>query len=73
MKNILQSLVLMLLALLPATAAAHDYEADGIYYNINGNEAAVTSGTSEYTGDVNGDGVVNAADVVKLVNIISGQ
>ena len=33
----------MLLALLlPALATAHDFEVDGIYYNINGNEASVT-------------------------------
>ena len=40
----------MLLALLlPATAIAHDFEVDGIYYNINGNEAIVTyRGTSYY-------------------------
>ena len=53
MRRKLQSLVLMLLALLlPATAAAYDFEVDGIYYDINGNEATVTSGTSHYTGDV---------------------
>ena len=33
----------MLLALLlPATASAYDFEVDGLYYNINGNEATVT-------------------------------
>ena len=39
----LYSLSLLLLAfLLSATATAHDFEVDGIYYNINGNEATVT-------------------------------
>ena len=50
----------MLLALLlPALATAHDFEVDGIYYKINGNEAAVTfKGTyyntfdNEYSGSV---------------------
>ena len=49
----------ILLALLPATATAHDFLVDGIYYLINGNEAIVTyKGTydtqynNEYTGDV---------------------
>ena len=52
-------LLLLLALLLPATAAAHDFEVDGIYYNINGNEATVTyRGTSysqysnEYSGSV---------------------
>ena len=50
----------MLLAiLLPALAMAHDFEVDGIYYNINGNEVAVTfrgrncnSFYNEYSGPV---------------------
>lgn len=60
MKQILKLSLLLLALLLPATATAHDFEVDGIYYNIiNDNEAAVTfKGTSwnqysdEYTGDV---------------------
>ena len=51
--------IFLTIALLMAslTAIAHDFEVDGIYYNINGNEAAVTyRGTfafqyDEYTGD----------------------
>ena len=39
----------MLALLLPATVTAHDFEVDGIYYIINGNEATVTfRGTSYY-------------------------
>ena len=34
---------------------------------------AASGGASGTRGDVNGDGVVNAADVVKVVDIISGQ
>ena len=55
----LYSLSLLLLALLiPATALAHDFYVNGIYYNINGNEATVTyQGTNSwnhntYSGDV---------------------
>ena len=34
----------------------------------------MTGGTEEWTeGDLNHDGVVNAADVVTLVNIIAGK
>ena len=47
----------MLAMLLPALAAAHDFEVDGIFYNIiNDNEVAVTYETSpvipSYSGDV---------------------
>ena len=59
MKHLFQAILLLLALLLPATALAHDFKVDGIYYNINGNEATVTfRGTSyaeysnEYTGDV---------------------
>ncbi len=55
----LYSLSLLLLALmLPATARAHDFYVNGIYYNINGNEVTVTyRGTDSwnhntYSGDV---------------------
>ncbi len=34
---------MLLATLLPAHATAHDFVVDGIYYNINGNEATVTS------------------------------
>jgi hypothetical protein len=59
MKQILKSLILVLLFLLPKIATAHDFEVGGIYYLKNGTEATVTyKGTSyndysnEYTGDV---------------------
>ncbi len=59
MKSLITSALLLLILLLPANAAAHDFEVDGIYYNINGNEATVTfrgtythSYSDEYTGDV---------------------
>ncbi len=57
--NYPKSLLLMFALLLSATVTAHDFEVDGIYYNINGNEATVTyRGTyfsqysNEYTGNV---------------------
>ena len=52
MKSLIKTSLLLLALLLPATAAAYDFEVDGIYYDIDGNEAAVTSGTSHYSGDV---------------------
>ena len=58
MKQFFRFSLLLLALLLPATATAHDFEVDGIYYNINGNEATVTyKGKSffygnEYSGHV---------------------
>ena len=57
MKHLFKLSFLLLALLLPATANAHDFEVDGIYYNINGNEATVTyKGTSynsrAYSGEV---------------------
>ena len=42
MKQFFRFSIMLLALLLPALASAHDFEVDGIYYNINGNEAAVT-------------------------------
>lgn len=47
-----KKLLLVFAALLPQVANAYDAEIDGIYYNLSGNEAEVTSGDSEYTGSV---------------------
>ena len=53
MKHItLHLITLLILALTTLSATAHDFEVDGIYYNINGTEATVTSGTNEYASDV---------------------
>lgn len=54
MKTLFQSTLLLLALLLPVTATAYDFEVNGIYYNINGNNVTVTySGTgSKYSGDV---------------------
>ena len=59
MKTIIKLAFLLVVLLLPTIAIAHNFEVDGIYYNINGNKASVTyRGTSyssyyEYTGEVN--------------------
>ena len=42
MKSLITSALLLLALLLPSTAAAYDFEVDGIYYKINGNEVIVT-------------------------------
>ena len=70
MRILITSALLLLALLLPATITAYDLEVDGIYNNINGNEASVTS--ENYSGDVNGDGNVNISDINVIVNVILG-
>ena len=59
MKHLIQTTLLLLAILLPALATAHDFEVDGIYYNITGsNTVSVTflgdfcSEFNEYSGEV---------------------
>lgn len=59
-QNLLKSLLFALAVLMAVSqASAHDFEVDGIYYNISGNNATVTyrgasaSSYYEYTGAVN--------------------
>ena len=55
MKQIYRLSLMLLALLLPATATAHDFEVDGIYYDLNGNEATVTHNNfngCSYSGDV---------------------
>ena len=61
MKKIIKLTLLLLAFLLPATAAAHDFEVNGIYYNINGNNAIVTyrgTNSSEYSNEYTGTTVI---------------
>lgn len=48
MKHLLKTTLLLLAILLPGTAFAHDFEVDGIYYKINGNNVTVTYRGSSY-------------------------
>ena len=52
MRSFIISTLLLLAILLPATAAAFDFEVDGIYYNIDCSNAIVTFGDNEYRGSV---------------------
>jgi len=58
MKRIIKLTIHLLTFLMPVITSAHDFEVDGIYYNISGNQATVTyQGTThyeyeEYSGDV---------------------
>ena len=47
--NFLLSLLLLFVA---TVASAHDFEVDGIYYNINGSEATVTYRGNWYPSDI---------------------
>lgn len=42
MKHLIKATLLLLALLLPTHTHAHDFEVDGIYYNINGTNATVT-------------------------------
>lgn len=73
MKNLITSAFLLLALLLPGTAAACDFEVDGIYYVINGNQATVTSGTVKYTGDVTIPATVTNGDSIYSVTAIGDK
>lgn len=45
-------ITMMMVMLASIAMHAYDFEVDGMYYNINGDEAIVTSGDNKYTGDV---------------------
>ncbi len=64
MKHLFTATLLLLAILMPATATAHDFEVDGIYYNIlNYNEAKVTykgGYSSQYTNEYSGDVTIPA-------------
>ena len=53
MKHLYKFSLLLLALLIPATALSHDFEVDGIYYNINGDEATVTYRGSSYNSYAN--------------------
>ncbi len=58
MKQLISISILILAIVLPTAVTAHDFEVDGIYYNINGNKATVTfkgSGEWEFTDEYSGD------------------
>ena len=60
MKQIIKITFLLMVFLLPLVAIAHDFEVDGIYYNItNENEVSVTyQGTDEFSAAYMGDIII---------------
>ena len=80
MKHLFTTILLLVALLLPATTNAHDFEVDGIYYKINGNEATVTfkgssydSYSNEYTGDVTIPAIVTYNGTTYSVTTIGGD
>ena len=71
--------MLLLAVMLPALASAHDIEVDGIYYNVNGNNATVTyrgqyySYSYEYFGAVNIPSSVTYGDTTYSVKGIGNS
>ena len=61
-KNYFKQLIAVFVALLCCvTASAHDFEVDGIFYNVSGDEAVVTykgSSYSEYSNEYSGSVVI---------------
>ena len=75
MKHLFQLSLFLLALLLPATALAHDFEVDGIYYNINGNEATVTSCPypNEYSGSATIPASVTYGGIIYSVTSIGNE
>lgn len=64
MKHLFQLSLFLLALLLPATAIAHDFYVNGIFYKINGNEAIVTyrgTSSSQYSNEYSGDVTIPAS------------
>ena len=61
MKNLISSALLLLALLLPATAAAYDFEVDGIFYNFCNEEGAVQVTTPPYSESYSGTVNIPAA------------
>ena len=61
MKQLVKLSLLLLAFMLPASAIAHDFEVDGIYYKINGNEATVTYRGNSYTYEYSGNVIIPAS------------
>lgn len=77
MKLLFRFSLLMLALLLPATASAFRFEANGIYYNTNGEYVTVTdadgnTNTHDYTGDVVIPETVTYAGTTYSVTAIDG-
>ena len=71
MKQLLRFSILLLAILMPALATAYDFEVDGIFYNINGNEATVTyNGLYDYSGSVTIPATVTCNGTTYLVTSI---
>ena len=77
MKCLIKTTLLLLALLLPATAAAYDFEVDGIYYNITGtNTVEVTYKgydnviTGHYSGEITIPETVTHADMTYTVTAI---
>lgn len=80
MKHLIRTTIIILAIMLPTIVHAHDFEVDGIYYNINGNEATVTyKGTSsssysnEYFGSVTIPATVTYGGTTYSVTIIGDE
>lgn len=73
MKHLIKISLLLLVLLFPSFALAYSFEADGIFYNINGDQVTVTYKTSSYnsySGDIIIPETVTYDDVTYQVTAI---
>lgn len=79
MSTFIKTTLLLLALLLPASAAAQDFEVDGIYYTINGNQISVSvtylknsdgSSAYSYSGDITIPETVNYRGATYMVTRI---
>ena len=73
MKHLIKNSLLLLVLLFPSFALAYSFEADGIFYNINGDQVTVTYKTSSYnsySGDIIIPETVTYDDVTYQVTAI---
>lgn len=68
MKNLIQSILLLLASLVPLTALAYDIEIDGIYYNSSEIAAEVTFASADYN-SYSGDVVIPEVITVNGVTV----
>lgn len=80
MRRFFKQHLVVLFALCSVQASAHDFEADALCYNITNDVAKAVEvdfeedagGDEPLFADVNGDDVVDVADVTAVVSVIMG-
>ena len=72
MKHIITTTLLLLALLLPTHTLAHDFEVNGIYYNINGTTATCLVTVYTEPCDVNCDCFITIGDATQMIDYLLG-